>query len=194
MALTPSTMLTLGTKAPAFELVNAVDGTLIRSVDYVGARGFLVMFICNHCPYVIHLKEAMAELARDAQARGFGVVAINSNDVSNPKYADDRPEKMKEDAEQFEYSFPYCFDEDQSVARAYQAACTPDFFLFDASQSLAYRGRFDASRPGNDEPIDGKDLREALAAVEVGGSVVGEQYPSMGCNIKWKPGQEPDYF
>ena len=186
MALTPSTMLILGTKAPAFELVNAVDGTVIRSVDYVGERGFLVMFICNHCPYVIHLKEAMAELARDAQARGFGVVAISSNDVTNPKYADDRPEKMKEDAEQFGYSFPYCFDEAQAVAKAYQAACTPDLYVFDQQHHCVYRGRFDNSTPGNGQPVTGIDLRQALDRVLSGQPHLTTQLPSMGCNIKWR--------
>ena len=193
MALTPSTMLALGTKAPTFRLVNTVNGEQVSVDDCVGPRGLLVMFICNHCPYVIHLKEAMTELAQEAQQRGFGVVAINSNDVSNPKYADDRPELMKKDAEHFGYTFPYCFDEDQSVAQAYRAACTPDFFLFDAQRSLAYRGRFDGSRPGNDEPITGQDLRDALQAVERGEAVSEPHFPSMGCNIKWKPGLEPDY-
>ena len=193
MALTPSTMLALGTEAPTFSLINTVNGEHVSIDECVGPRGLLVMFICNHCPYVIHLKEAMTELAQEAQQRGFGVVGINSNDISNPKYADDRPELMKEDAERFGYTFPYCFDEDQSVARAYRAACTPDFFLFDAQRSLAYRGRFDGSRPGNDEPITGQDLRNALQAVEAGEAVSEPHFPSMGCNIKWKPGLEPDY-
>ena len=152
------------------------------------------MFISNHCPFVIHLKHALATFARDVQQQGVAVVAVGSNDVDNPKYAADRPELMREDAANYGYPFPYLFDPDQSVAKAYRAACTPDFFLFDGDQRLVYRGRFDASRPGNDEPITGADLRDAVNAVLDGRAPSVEQRPSMGCNIKWKPGNEPSYF
>ena len=184
MSLTPSTMLDLGTSAPDFSLVNAVDGQAVSLGDLAGARALVVMFISNHCPYVIHYKEALATFGREAGARGVAVVAIGSNDVDNPKYAEDRPEKMKEDAETYGYTFPYLFDADQSVAKAYEAACTPDFYLFDADQRLVYRGRFDASRPGNAEQITGDDLQGALDAVLAGGDAPQEQWPSMGCNIK----------
>lgn len=194
MALTPSTMLSLGTQAPSFTLINAADGAEVSLEDFKGAPALVVMFISNHCPYVIHYKEALAAFGRELDSKGVGLVAIGSNDIENPKYAADRPELMKEDVETYGYTFPYCFDPDQSVAKAYEAACTPDFYLFDAEQRLAYRGRFDASRPGNDEPITGGDLRAALEAVLAGGAPGAEQYPSMGCNIKWKPGNEPSYF
>ena len=194
MALTPSTMLPLGTSAPDFSLVNALDERVVSLGDFNGAPALVIMFISNHCPYVIHYKEALAEFGREMQSRGVSLVAIGSNDVDNPKYAADRPELMKVDAETYGYSFPYCFDADQSVAKAYRAACTPDFYLFDADQGLVYRGRFDASRPGNDTPIDGADLRGAIDALLSGEALSSEQYPSMGCNIKWKPGNAPDYF
>lgn len=194
MALTPSTMLSLGTKAPNFALTNAVDDAQVTLSDFKDARALVVMFISNHCPYVIHYKEALAAFAREFNARGVAFVAIGSNDIDNPKYAADRPELMKEDAETYGYPFPYCFDPDQSVAKAYEAACTPDFYLFDGTQSLTYRGRFDGSRPGNDEAITGQDLRAAIEAVLSGSSPSSEQYPSMGCNIKWKPGNAPSYF
>ncbi len=194
MSLTPSTMLDLGTRAPHFSLINAVDDQAVDLGDLTGARALVVMFISNHCPYVIHYKEALATFGREAMDRHVAVIAIGSNDVDNPKYAADRPEKMKEDAETYGYTFPYLFDPDQSVAKAYAAACTPDFYLFDAQQRLAYRGRFDASRPGNGEAITGADLQNALEAVLAGSSAPVEQWPSMGCNIKWKPGNEPTYF
>ena len=194
MALTPSTMRSLGTVAPSFTLTNATDGAEVSLARFEGAPALLVMFISNHCPYVIHYKEALAQLGAELEAKGVGVVAIGSNDVDNPKYAADRPELMKADAETYGYTFPYCFDPDQSVAKAYEAACTPDFYLFDADQRLVYRGRFDKSRPGNDEPITGADLRAAIEAVLTGEPPAAEQYPSMGCNIKWKPGNAPPYF
>ena len=194
MALTPSTMLPLGTAAPDFQLVNAVDDAPVCLSDYAGARALVVMFISNHCPYVIHLKEALACFGHDMDAHGVAVVAIGSNDVDNPKYAADRPELMKADAERYGYPFAYVFDPDQRVAKAYRAACTPDFYLFDAAQRLVYRGRFDASRPGNDEAVTGADLYAAVSAVLAGDAPSAEQLPSMGCNIKWKPGNEPEYF
>jgi len=194
MSLTPSTMLELGTQAPDFSLVNAVDGETVSLSDLAGAKALVVMFISNHCPYVIHYKEALAAFGKEAMNQNVAVIAIGSNDIDNPKYAADRPELMKEDAETYGYPFAYCFDPDQSVAKAYAAACTPDFYLFDEQQRLAYRGRFDSSRPGNDHAITGDDLRGALIAVMSGDSPPSEQYPSMGCNIKWKPGNEPTYF
>ena len=194
MALTPSTMLPLGTTAPDFSLTNAVDGQVVSLGDFAGARALVVMFISNHCPYVIHYKEALARFAREVMDREVAVVAIGSNDVDNPKYADDRPELMKVDAETYGYPFAYCFDPDQSVAKAYAAACTPDFYLFDGDQRLVYRGRFDSSRPGNDDAITGADLRAAVDAVLADQAPGDEQFPSMGCNIKWKPGNAPPYF
>jgi peroxiredoxin len=194
LSLTPSTMVDLGTPAPDFSLVNAVDGQTVRLADLAGARALVVMFISNHCPYVIHYKEALASFGREVMARDVAVLAIGSNDVDNPKYAADRPELMKTDAETYGYPFAYCFDPDQSVAKAYAAACTPDFYLFDGDQRLAYRGRFDSSRPGNADAITGADLRAAVDAVLSGQRATDEQVPSMGCNIKWKPGNEPHYF
>ncbi len=194
MSLTPSTMLDLGTAAPDFALVNAVDGQTVRLGDFARAKALVVMFISNHCPYVIHYKEALAAFGREVAAHDVAVVAIGSNDFGNPKYADDRPERMKEDAETFGYDFPYLVDPEQSVAKAYAAACTPDFYLFDGDQRLAYRGRFDASRPGNTEAITGDDLRAAVDNVLAGSEPSREQIPSMGCNIKWKAGNAPPYF
>ena len=194
MSLTPSTMLELGTHAPDFSLTNTVDGQVISLGDLSGAKALVVMFISNHCPYVIHYKEALAAFGREAMNQNVAVIAIGSNDVDNPKYALDRPELMKEDAETYGYPFAYCFDHDQSVAKAYAAACTPDFYLFDGDQRLAYRGRFDDSRPGNEHAITGDDLRGALIAVLSGGSPPTDQHPSLGCNIKWKPGNAPAYF
>src|SRR5690606_33890289 len=152
----------------------------------------LVMFICNHCPFVHHIRTGLAEFGRDYQSRGLGIVAINANDAEN--YPDDSPEKMQEEASRFGYVFPYLFDEDQSVAKRYQAACTPDFFLFDGAGQLVYRGQFDASRPGNDVPVTGRDLRAAADAVLEGRPVPEDQTPSIGCNIKWRAGNAPSYF
>ena len=191
MALTPSTMLQLGTQAPDFALPDP-SGALHQLSDFADAGALVVMFICNHCPFVVHLKPALVDFARDAQAKGAAVVAISSNDVAN--YPADSPAKMAEDIAEFGYSFPYLYDESQQVAHAYEAACTPDFFLFDGEQRLAYRGRFDASRPGNGLPITGADLRAALDAVLGGGPAAEEQLPSIGCNIKWKVGNGPGPF
>jgi peroxiredoxin len=183
MALTPSTMLPLGTSAPAFSLPD-VSGKIVSIADFQNAPALLVMFICNHCPYVKHVRSGLAQLARDYQARGVAVVAISSNDAKS--YPDDSPAKMAVEAKEAGYTFPYLYDESQAVARAYQAACTPDFFLFNRERQLVYRGQLDDSRPGNGIPVTGKDLRAALDAVLAGKPVVADQKPSIGCNIKWK--------
>jgi peroxiredoxin len=191
MVRTPSTMLPLGTSAPDFELPN-IDGRMLSLADVAGPQGTVVMFICNHCPFVKHVADQLAVLGRDAMSRGIGVIAISSNDVS--AHPADSPEQMVHEAEDRGYTFPYLYDESQSVAQAYHAACTPDFFLFDGGRKLVYRGQLDASRPGNDVPVTGVDLRAAIDAVLAGKPVAGEQRPSLGCNIKWKPGNEPAYF
>jgi peroxiredoxin len=190
MARTPSTMLPLGTPAPDFHLP-ATDGQAYSLASFAGRDALLVMFICNHCPFVKHVREELARLGRDYIPRGAGMVAIMSNDVDN--YPDDSPEKMAEEATAAGYTFPYCYDADQSVARAYHAACTPDFFLFDKDRRLAYRGQLDDSRPGNGIPVTGADLRAALDAVLVGEPAPEIQKPSLGCNIKWKPGSALGY-
>ncbi len=190
MALTPSTMLELGTPAPAFSLPDA-SGKLVSLDDFAGAPGLLVAFICNHCPYVKHLKPELARFAADYAERGLAMVAISANDASG--YPEDAPAKMAEDARRFGYVFPYLYDESQEVAKAYRAACTPEFYLFDAQQRLVYRGQFDGSRPGNEVAVSGADLRAAVDALLAGRPVGGDQQPSIGCNIKWKPGNEPDY-
>ena len=191
MVRTPSTMLPLGTAAPDFSLPN-VDGRTVTLADAAGPRGTLVMFICNHCPFVKHVADQLAALGRDCLPRGIGVVAISSNDVSS--HPADSPEQMVHEAEERGYVFPYLYDETQEVAHAYHAACTPDFFLFDGDRKLAYRGQLDASRPGNEIPVTGADLRAAIDALLSGHPVPTEQRPSLGCNIKWKPGNEPAYF
>ncbi len=192
MVKTASTMLPLGTTAPNFSLLNTVDGTTLTRDDVKGERGLLVIFMCNHCPFVIHLREALAEFAREYQERGLGIVGISSNDVS--AYPQDGPEKMKEEHAAAGYTFPYLYDETQEVAKAYHAACTPDFFLFDADLKLVYRGQFDDSRPQSGRPITGADLRAACDAVLNGQPVTSDQSPSIGCNIKWRKGNEPEYF
>lgn len=191
MVRTPSTMLSLGTAAPDFSLVN-VDGKTVSLKDFEGAPALLVIFMCNHCPYVIHVADHLAQLAGEYMQKGVAVVGISANDVSN--YPADSPEQMVREAEDRGYPFPYLYDETQEVAHAYRAACTPDFFLFDAEQKLAYRGQLDASRPDSGIPVSGTDLRAALDAVLAGGKPTEDQKPSLGCNIKWKPGNEPDYF
>jgi len=191
MVRTPSTMLPLGTPAPDFALPN-VDGRTVALADIAGAKATLVMFICNHCPFVKHVADQLAALGRDYVGRGVGVVAISSNDVAS--HPADSPEQMVHEAEERGYVFPYLYDETQEVAQAYHAACTPDFYLFDGSRKLVYRGQLDASRPGNGIPVTGVDLRAALDAVLAGGPVAADQVPSLGCNIKWKPGNEPAYF
>jgi peroxiredoxin len=184
-------MLPLGTKAPDFSLVN-VDGRTVCVADFADASTLLVIFLCNHCPYVKHLADALARFTSEYMDKGVAVVGINSNDVAN--YPADSPEQMVAEAEARGYRFPYLYDETQEVAKAYRAACTPDFFLFDGEQKLAYRGQFDSSRPDSGIPITGADLRAAVDAVLAGREPPAEQRPSIGCNIKWKPGNEPDYF
>ncbi len=189
MAAVESRMLPLGTRAPTFSLPDP-DGHL-HELD-AGATATLVMFICNHCPFVKHIREELARLGNDYAAKGVAIYAISSNDFRN--YPADAPEKMKEEAAAWGYTFPYLVDEDQSVARAYSAACTPDFFVFDDKLELAYRGQLDDSRPSNGKPVDGRDLRAALDALLSGRPPATGQKPSIGCNIKWVPGNEPDYF
>lgn len=188
MAAMKSRMLEIGTTAPGFSLPDP-DGQL-HSLPQ-GADAYLVMFICNHCPYVKHVRAELAKLGHDYGGQNTAIVAINSNDIE--AYPGDSPENMKKEASTWGYTFPYLIDEDQSVAKAYRAACTPDFFVFDANLSLAYRGQLDSSRPSNNEAVDGQDLRAALDAVLAGHPVLIEQIPSIGCGIKWKPGNEPGY-
>ena len=192
MAQTPSTMLALGTQAPPFTLQEPATGRWISSADFTGKAGLLVAFICNHCPYVIHIRSALSALGNHYYQHGLGVVAINSNDVVN--YPADSPEKMREEVALAGYAFPYLYDETQAVAKQYQAACTPDFFLFDADVKLVYRGQFDNARPRNTEPVTGADLRAAIEALLARQPINPEQKTSLGCNIKWKPGNEPNYF
>jgi peroxiredoxin len=191
MASVTSTMLPLGTKAPAFNLPDA-QGKTVSISDFEDAPALLVVFMCNHCPYVKHIRESFVQLVKEYQAKGLAVVGINANDVE--AYPDDSPENMARDAETYGYTFPYLYDQTQDVARTYRAACTPDFFLFDRERRLVYRGQMDSSRPGNGKALTGEDLRAALDAVLAGGQISLQQKPSMGCNIKWKPGSEPDYF
>ncbi len=189
MARTPSTMPELGRKAPDFALPDP-DGRVHRLADFDTSPGLLVMFICNHCPFVIHLREALAQFARDYQPRGIAVVAINSNDWR--QYPDDGPDKMKAEAARAGYDFPYLVDESQAVARAYDAACTPDFFLHDRERRLYYRGQFDGSRPGLPVVVTGQDLRAACDALLAGDAFERPQRPSIGCGIKWKPENDPN--
>jgi peroxiredoxin len=184
-------MLALGTPAPPFVLPDT-DGQVVSLDDFHDTPALLVMFISNHCPFVKHVRAALAELGREYGARGVGIVAIGSNDAK--AYPQDGPEAMRREKEAVGYAFPYLFDETQEVAKAYRAACTPDFFLFDGERRLVYRGQFDDSRPSNGLPATGRDLRAALDAVLEGRPVPAEQRPSIGCNIKWRPGNAPDYF
>ena len=185
-------MLPLGTTAPDFALPDVTSGKIVSLADFNNSPALLVAFLCNHCPYVKHVQAGLAQMARDFQARGVGVVAISSNDVAN--YPDDSPEKMREEAQRVGYTFPYLYDESQAVALAYRAACTPDFFLFDGALKLVYRGQMDDARRANDLPVTGSSLRAAVDAVLNGQAVSPNQIPSLGCNIKWKPENEPDYF
>jgi peroxiredoxin len=188
MVATPSTMLPLGTPAPDFRLTDT-SGRLVSRDDFADRPALLVMFICNHCPYVRHVADEIARLGRDYRDRDVAIVAINSNDVA--QQPGDDPVAMKAFAAERGFVFPYLYDESQAVAAEYHAACTPDFFLFDADRRLVYRGQLDGSRPSNDVPIDGRDLRAALDATLAGEPVPDPQLPSLGCNIKWKPGREP---
>ena len=191
MPVTPSTMLDLGTRAPSFRLPDLED-RVVSDEDFENAAALLVAFICPHCPYVGHIRQELSRFAKDYQARGLRIVAINSNDTK--AFPDDDPAGMKREAAGAGYTFPYLFDEGQKVAQSFRAACTPDFFLFDRDRRLVYRGQFDESRPGKDAPITGKDLRAATDAVLAGRPQPSTQNPSVGCNIKWKPGNAPDYF
>jgi len=191
MARTESTMLSLGTKAPDFSLVN-VDGRTLSLTDFADAPALLVMFICNHCPFVKHIADALAQFTAEQLTKGVAVVGINSNDAAG--YPADSPEQMVREAEERGYRFPYLYDETQEVAKAYRAACTPDFFLFDRDRRLVYRGQFDDSRPDSGIPVTGRDLRAAIEAVLAGKKPSENQRPSIGCNIKWAPGNEPAYF
>ena len=191
MVLTPSTMLPLGTPAPDFSLAN-VDGQIVSLQDLAQGKALLVMFLCNHCPYVKHVADHLAILGQEYQQRGVAVVGISSNDV--PNYPADSPEQMVAEAEARGYTFPYLYDETQEVAKAYRAACTPDFYVFDADRKLAYRGQLDASRPDSGIPVTGTDLRAALDATLAGTPPTEDQQPSIGCNIKWKADNAPEYF
>ena len=184
MALTPSTMMPLGTPAPNFELPDTVSGNTIKLEQASGEKGLLVMFICNHCPYVVHIEQALGKLGHDYTNKGLGIVAISANDVDN--YPQDAPKKMTEFARENGFNFPYLYDQSQAVAKAYDAACTPDFFLFDKELKCVYRGQFDDSRPGNDIAVTGEDLRQAIDAMLAGDAIDENQKVSMGCNIKWK--------
>jgi peroxiredoxin len=191
MALTPSTMPPLGTAAPDFNLPDT-NGKIVALADLKNAPALLVIFMCNHCPYVIHIRTGLAQLARDYAPKHVAIVGVNSNDAKN--YPGDSPTKMKDEVKAVGYIFPYLYDETQAVAKIYHAACTPDIFLFDKNQKLVYRGQFDDSRPGNGILVTGKDLRAALDSVLANKPVSPNQKASLGCNIKWKSGNEPDYF
>ncbi len=191
MVATNSTMLPLGTKAPDFRLPDTA-GKLVSVSDFKNAPALLVVFMCNHCPFVKHIRSGLAQLARDFLPHGVVIAGINSNDAVN--YPADSPAKMAEEVKSAGYIFPYLYDESQEVAKAYRAACTPDIYLFDQDQLLVYRGQFDDSRPGNGIPVSGKDVRTALESVLAGKPPPASQKPAIGCNIKWKPGNEPEYF
>jgi peroxiredoxin len=184
MAITPSSMLPLGTRAPDFKLTDTISGKTVALEDVKSDKATVIMFICNHCPYVKHIQSQLVQLPKDYQSKGVKFVAISSNDAAN--YPEDGPSKMKETAQQLGYLFPYLYDESQSVAKAYQAACTPDFYIFDRDLKCVYRGQFDDSRPGNKNPVTAKDIRNALDAILTGKAVDANQKPSVGCNIKWK--------
>jgi peroxiredoxin len=192
MVRTASTMLQLGTTAPDFQLPDTVSGKTLTLGDFQDKKILLVMFICCHCPFVKHIQGELAKIGHDYAGTDLGIVAISANDVE--KYPDDAPEKLKEMADQLAFTFPVCYDATQEVAKAYTAACTPDFFLFDQNRALIYRGQLDESRPGSDKPLNGADLRAAINAALADKPINPEQRPSIGCNIKWKPGNEPDYF
>ncbi|MGK7915984.1 MAG: thioredoxin family protein [Prochloraceae cyanobacterium] len=192
MALTPSTMLPLGTKAPNFQLPDVVSGQTISLETFATSKALLVMFICQHCPFVKHVKRELAQIGKDYGDQPLAIVAISANDVAN--YPGDSPDNLKAMALELDFKFPLCYDESQETAKAYTAACTPDFFLFDSDRKLVYRGQLDESRPSNDIPVTGKDLRSAIDVVLAGQKVNSDQRPSVGCNIKWKLGNEPAYY
>lgn len=192
MALTPSTMLSLGTKAPDFTLPDVVSGQTISLKTFAAKKALLVMFICRHCPFVKHVQQQLAQIGQDYADRSLGIVAISANDVAN--YPDDSPDNLELMAKELGFNFPFCYDETQETAKAYTAACTPDFFLFDENRQLVYRGQLDESRPSNNVPVTGKDLRSAIDAVLAGQKINPDQKPSIGCNIKWRAGNEPEYY
>ncbi|MDJ1171931.1 thioredoxin family protein [Roseofilum sp. BLCC_M154] len=192
MARTESTMLALGTLAPDFQLPDVVSGEIISLESFAQKKALLVMFICKHCPFVIHVQHQLSSLGKDYQNTDLGIVAISANDAV--KYPDDSPENLKQMAQEVGFTFPICYDESQEVAKSYTAACTPDFFLFDGDRHLVYRGQLDDSRPSTHIPVTGQDLRQAIASILGGNPVNSEQKPSLGCNIKWKPGNEPPYY
>ncbi len=192
MVMVESTMLPLGTAAPEIALADVVSGQTVTLDSFVKARALLVMFICRHCPFVKHVQDELAHIGRNYGPQGLGIVAISANSLQT--HPQDGPEHLKAQAEECGFTFPYCFDETQAVAKAYTAACTPDFFLFDGNQRLVYRGQLDDTRPSNGLPVTGKDLRAAVEAVLAGQPLSAEQRPSVGCNIKWTPGNEPAYF
>lgn len=191
MALTPSTMLPLGTSAPDFELPDVTRDRRIALSSFSDKRGLLVMFICQHCPFVKHVEQELARIGQDYQDKSLGILAISANSIET--HPQDGPEYLKAMAERLGFTFPYCYDASQQTAKNYTAACTPDFFLFDDDRKLVYRGQLDNSRPGNNEPVNGKDLRAAIEAVLAGQAILAEQKPSIGCNIKWQPGNAPQY-
>lgn len=192
MARTASTMLALGTPAPDFQLPDVVSGDSVSLATFAGKKALLVMFICRHCPFVKHVQAELAKLGEDYVPQGVGIVAISANDAAN--YPDDAPDSLKTMAKELGFTFPLCYDESQETAKHYTAACTPDFFLFDGDGKLVYRGQLDDSRPGNDKPVTGSDLRSAIEAVLTNQAIATEQKPSIGCNIKWKVGNEPPYY
>ncbi len=192
MAMVESTMLPLGTAAPDFALAEVVNGEIITLDTFADDPALLVMFICRHCPFVKHVEQELARIGKDYIPKGLGIVAISANSLQT--HPQDGPEHLKAQAQEVGFTFPYCFDETQAVAKAYTAACTPDFFVFDQAKTLVYRGQLDDSRPSNGKPVTGKDLRAALDAVLAGQPLPDNQVPSVGCNIKWIPGHEPPYF
>ncbi|TAF09827.1 MAG: thioredoxin family protein [Nostocales cyanobacterium] len=192
MVLTASTMLSLGTKAPGFHLPEVVSREIISLANFADKKALLVMFICRHCPFVKHIQTELAQLGKDYFNSDLGIIGISANDAE--KYPNDAPESLKEMATELGFKFPLCYDETQAIAKAYTAACTPDFFLFDQQRNLVYRGQLDDSRPSNNKPVTGADLRAAIEAVLAEQPVTSEQQPSVGCNIKWKAGNEPGYF
>lgn len=192
MAKTASTMLPLGAKMPGFTLTDTVTGKTVTNADFEAKKGVLVMFICKHCPFVVHVREALVKLGSDYESTELAIVAISANDAES--YPDDTPENLAAMASSLGFTFPLLYDESQEVAKAFKAACTPDFFLFDGKNALIYRGQMDDARPGNTAPNDGRDLRSAMDNLLAGKPIDPDQKPSLGCNIKWKPGNEPDYF
>ncbi|MEL6813945.1 MAG: thioredoxin family protein [Cyanobacteria bacterium J06598_3] len=192
MVRTESTMLPLGTAAPAFTLEDVVSGKTISLETFQGQKGLLVMFICQHCPFVIHVEQALSRIGHDYVPQGVGILAISANSIET--HPQDSPDNLRKQVKRADFNFPYAYDATQAVAKSYTAACTPDFFLFDSDFKLAYRGQLDDSRPGNDKPVTGSDLRTALDIVVAGNAVPEMQKPSIGCNIKWAPGNEPAYF